>query len=253
MRNVSSLIMSAVIVMFSISCDRFSEVARSIEEKSKNVNHYQVVSYELEKKNRLLHSQIMELESKISGLERDKNFLRDDLAGCENGRAKDVNGREVASIKGINPVGALDNIKVDYVNYEAYKWTPNQLLAVAETEFENKNYEKASQFFQTFLMYFPSHEFVDDQFLFQVGVSSYESKRHYNWTVDGLNRILVEYPASKYYRGAKLWTALAKLQMGDKTSFFKTVEEFRQKYRNTPEWKILRKHYEEIVKRYKPN
>ena len=100
-------------------------------------------------------------------------------------------------------------------------------------------------------MNFPTHELVDDQVLFQAGVAAYESKKHYNWALAGLQRIIVEYPSSRFYRGAKLWTSLSHLKVGNKAAFFNIVEEFRKKYRNTKEWKILRSHYEEIVKKYK--
>ena len=55
-----------------------------------------------------------------------------------------------------------------------------------------------------------------------------------------------QYPTSQYYRSAKLWKSLTYLQMGDKKKFFATVEEFRKKYRNTKEWKILSAYYEKI-------
>ena len=41
------------------------------------------------------------------------------------------------------------------------------------------------------------------------------------------------------------------LKLGDEQAFFNTAEEFRKKYRNTPEWNILSGHYEKIVQKYK--
>jgi outer membrane protein assembly factor BamD (BamD/ComL family) len=55
-----------------------------------------------------------------------------------------------------------------------------------------------------------------------------------------------QYPTSQYYRSAKLWVALTNLKLGEKKKFFATVEEFRKKYRNTNEWKILSNYYEKI-------
>jgi len=36
------------------------------------------------------------------------------------------------------------------------------------------------------------------------------------------------------------------MKLGEKQKFFATVEEFRKKYRNTNEWKILSTYYEKI-------
>jgi len=47
--------------------------------------------------------------------------------------------------------------------------------------------------------------------------------------------------------------ALTYLQLGDDQKFFTTVEEFRKKYRNTEEWKVLSPHYEKIVQKFKRN
>ncbi len=55
-----------------------------------------------------------------------------------------------------------------------------------------------------------------------------------------------QYPTSKFFRSAKLWSSLTHLKMGNKDRFMATVEEFRKKYRNSPEWKILSKYYESI-------
>jgi len=45
---------------------------------------------------------------------------------------------------------------------------------------------------------------------------------------------------------AKLWLALAQYNQGEHQKFLATVEEFRLKYRNTEEWKILSRYYEDI-------
>jgi hypothetical protein len=36
------------------------------------------------------------------------------------------------------------------------------------------------------------------------------------------------------------------MKLGEKKKFYATVEEFRKKYRNTNEWKILSSYYENI-------
>jgi outer membrane protein assembly factor BamD (BamD/ComL family) len=92
---------------------------------------------------------------------------------------------------------------------------------------------------------------MDDSVLFQSGVASYESDKYHDWAIEHLDRLTKEYPNSNYFRGAKLWSALTKLKVGMKKDFFATVEEFRLKYRNTTEWKILSVHYEKIASKYR--
>jgi len=242
--SLIKIFLSVCLVSSLVSCD----LVRQIENRAEVVNHYEDVSLALAKENRDLRAKIAELEYEIESQKAKTSFLEIKLSKFERGSDT---GRGIASVKKASAADYLDNVTQDYVGYQTYKWTPQQILSVAETEFDKKNYEKSAQFFRTFLYHFPTHELVDDQLLFQAGVAAYESKRHYNWAKEGLGRIIVEYPASKFYRGAKLWFALSHLQTGDKGTFFKIVEEFRNKYRNTQEWKILRSHYEEIVKRYK--
>ena len=58
------------------------------------------------------------------------------------------------------------------------------------------------------------------------------------------------YPRSSYRRGAKLWLALSHFHLGDEKKFMNTVDEFRRKYRNTKEWKVLSQYYEDLNLKY---
>src|SRR5690606_18399906 len=129
-------------------------------------------------------------------------------------------------------------------------WQADDLLAVAEKEFGQNN-ERAAQFYQALSVYYPGHHKIDDKYHFKAGVSAYESGSHPEWVFEHMGKIVESYPASDFYRGAKLWVAMTHLKLGDEASFFQTAEEFRKKYRNTPEWKILSGHYEKIVQKYK--
>jgi TolA-binding protein len=222
------------------------QVADEVYSRVKIMNHYERVSLRLAKENRLLGDEINRLQYKIQTLEARNNFLKIKL----DKKLKKSRGRQIASVKAktVTP-------KHDLVNYDIYKWGPNQLVSIAETEFNSKNFEKSAQYFRTFISRFaPTAMQKDpnfDDILFQAGLASYESGKHYDWAVEHLNDLIKKYPTSKHYRGAKLWLALAELKRGNKKKFYNTVEEFRLKYRNTPEWKILSGYYEEFTSRYK--
>ena len=87
---------------------------------------------------------------------------------------------------------------------------------------------------------------MSDEFYFKAGISSFESGNHHDWTLSHFGALMNKYPTSQYFRSAKLWIALTHMKMGEKQKFFATVEEFRKKYRNTQEWKILSSYYEKI-------
>ena len=137
------------------------------------------------------------------------------------------------------------------VNQHIYNWSHSQLLAIGEKSLGQKEYAKAAQYFHTYLAYENDHKTVTDEILFQAGISAYESKKYYPWALEAFAMIQDRFPASKYYRGAKLWTALTHLKQGNDKNFYGVVEEFRLKYRNTQEWEILKGHYEELTQKYK--
>lgn len=212
-----------------------------LEKKAAKVNRYEKVALNLAKENRMKQLEINRLRFELQKLKSENNFLTIKLEEAQ-GKTSKVK-RDVASIKNM--------VKTDLVNDDVYHWRPGQILAVARSEFEKQNYDKAAQFFQTFIKKYPNDEAIDDELLFKAGVAAYETGKHYDWTIENLERLVKNYPTSKYYRGGRLWLALTHLNMGDHDEFFGTVEEFRKKYRNTNEWKVLSQHYEKIVQKYK--
>ena len=227
------------------SCEQWEH----LEAKAERINRYEKVSLHLSRENRDLKSDISRLKADIQTLKSEENYLKIQLDKHQDKLAntgQSASSRGIASIAPVNP-------KKDLVKFDVYKWTPSQVQAMAQKEFESKNFEKSAQFFMTFSKRFPGHKKIDDQFLFQAGVASFESGKHPQWTIEHLDRLVKAYPTSQYYRGAKLWMALTYLQLGDEAKFFSTVEEFRKKYRNTEEWKILSPHYEKIVQKFKRN
>jgi outer membrane protein assembly factor BamD (BamD/ComL family) len=212
-----------------------------VEERVETVNNYERRAYELARDNRLLRQQLDEMKFENEKLTTQNNFLAIQL---DKTKGKG-NNRNVAS------VSPTIHLKDDFVKQQIYKWSPTQLLSIAEKEFSDKNYKKSAQFFHTYLQMAENHKTLDDKILFQSGIAAYESREYYPWAQMYLGQLLKDYPNSEYFRGAKLWLALAHFRLGDTDLFYQSVDEFRLKYKNTPEWEILRGHYEEITQKYK--
>lgn len=191
----------------------------------------------LAKENRKLETQISDLKYQLSELQSKNKFLSAQMKK-ENLENMPNVSRTIASIPKVNTN--------DLVNYEVYKWTPDKLLAIGEKELHYKNYEKSAQFYNELINRFPKHALVSDRVLFGAGVAAYETGKRFDWTEKHLDRLVKSYPKSDFYRGAKLWLALAQYNQGHHQKFLTTVEEFRLKYRNTEEWKILSRYYEDI-------
>jgi len=204
------------------------------KERAKTVHQYEQRSLELAREVRLLKIKNESLRAEVSKLNLEKEHLALKL---------DNKKRTIASI----PKQSAN----DLVNYEVFKWSAEKLLGIGEKSLHFKKYEKSAQYYNTLLKEYPQHKLVNDQVLFEAGIAAYESKQHYGWAVDHFSKVVKQYPNSKLYRGAKLWLALSHYHEGDMDNFMTTVEEFRSKYRNTKEWKVLSKYYEDIAYKYK--
>ena len=126
-------------------------------------------------------------------------------------------------------------------------WNPDELLFVAEIEYEREDFEKAAHFFNGILEKFPSSKLIDDGLLFRAAKSTYESGKNYKKALKIFERIISDYPKSKYFLQAKLWISLIYSKIGEKQKLKKGLIEFQEKYQNAPEWKILEKNYEKII------
>jgi len=206
--------------------------------KWKSQFEYERVSLHLARQNRILEAQISNLKYEISELQSKNKFLSANLNSDGITNKQNQSKRSIASI----PKSHTE----DLVNYEVYKWTPEKLLAIGEKELHHKNYEKSAQFYNELISRYPQHEIVSDRVLFGAGVASFETGKRYSWSEKYLERLVKDHPKSEFYRGAKLWLALAQYNQGENQKFIATVEEFRIKYRNTDEWKILSRYYEDI-------
>jgi len=207
-----------------------------IYKSAKEFTNLKRTSIYLAKENRLLKKEITSLKFSVNELKNKNEFL---TLSNENKL-----NRSIASVIPVSP----DN---DLVEFHVYRWSPEQLLSSGRNAFEEGSYEKASQFLKTLVFQFPRHQVISDEVFYKLGISSYESAKHMEWAQESFDKIIDIYPHSNYFRSAKLWRALINLKKGNKKSFFLTVEEFRKKYRNTEEWKLISRHYDTIYKNYR--
>lgn len=219
---------------FVFSLWKYGGMDKTVMKKWQAQYEFENKALALAKENRVLTAKMSELNFKISELESKNKYLAAQNKAPATTGAK----REIASIPKNNPE--------DLVSFDVYKWTPEKLLAIGEKELHFKNYEKSAQFYNELIHRFPKHELVSDRVLFGAGVAAFETGKRYDWTEKHLERLVKNHPKSEFYRGAKLWLALAQYNQGEHQKFLATVEEFRLKYRNTEEWKILSRYYEDI-------
>ena len=241
-----------MITPFFSSCS-FEKQMKAIEHKAAIINKYENVALRLAKENREMRVEINRLEFEIEKLKQEKNFkkiknplpnehLTGDHAESSLAHSVDTHARSVASVSS----EVIVEVKKDLVEFRTYKWSAEDMIKIADNEFKLKNFEKAAQFYTSLLKYYPKHKIINDEYYFKAGISAFESGNHHDWTISHFEALMEHYPISNYFRSAKLWVALTHLKIGQKEKFFATVEEFRKKYRNTNEWKILSAYYEKI-------
>ena len=223
-------------LLSSLSSCQFVE---KLEKKAEAINNYERVALRLSHETRALQTKISGLEFELQSLKSRNQYLELKL----NEKNKEVK-REIASIIPRLP-------KDNFVKFDIYHWSKEQLLGTAKKEFKNKNYEKSAQFYHAVSLNYKGEDILTDRYHFEAGIAAYEAKKYDDWTVFHLSSLVSKFPSSKFYRGAKLWLAMTNLRMGNQKAFFQTVEEFRKKYKNTKEWDILKGHYETIVQKYK--
>ena len=207
-----------LLLLFSLSgCSYVKNLEKRVQQQNKNDG----AVLNLAKENRELKSRIMGLE-----LELKKSYVEP---------------------KKIDRKLSSENIK-RFQNLED-TWQPDEIIFVAEIEFEREDFEKSSFFFQTLLKRFPDFKSIDDQLLFKAGRSFYQDGKNYKSAKRAFEKIINEYPSSKYFLQSKLWLTLTYNKLGDKKNFKNALVEFHEKYQNTPEWKILERNYEKIIKK----
>lgn len=211
---------------------KFGGMEHSVMAKWQQHTEAEKTALKLAMENRLLRSEVSDLKYKMSHLESKTKFAEVGAVAIKE------HSRGIASVAPVK--------NGDLVSYDVYKWSPEKLLAIGEKELHFKNYEKSAQFYNELIERFPKHEIVDDRALYGAGIAAFETGKRYDWSEKHLEKLVKNHPKSQFYRGAKLWLALAQYEQGEHKKFLATVEEFRLKYRNTDEWKILSRYYEDI-------
>lgn len=224
--------------LFSMTVVEFGFL-EDIKHTAQTIHNYEYKSLELSKELRSLKLENENLKVAMSKTKAEKEHYAFQL---KNSLANKSVRREVASVP-----KKLEN---DLVNFDVYQWSPEKLLGVGEKALHFKDWEKSAQFFQALVSKYPEHKSITAQVYFQAGLAAYESTKHYEWATNHFQSVIQKYPLSKYVRGAKLWLALSHHHNGDNKAFMATVDEFRLKYRNTKEWKILSQYYEDIAGKY---
>ncbi len=248
MKKLNQFKASILVLPLLASC---SVDMNKLEQKAAMINHYELVSLKLARENRELHAEVKRLEFEVQKLKQEHTYnetksgsktTHEEAPTHEVAKHEEGHGRSIASVA---PTMSHD-VKKDFVEFKTYKWRADDLLKIADKEFKDKNYEKAAQFYTSLVNNYPANKSISDEFYFKAGIAAYESGAHHDWTLTHFESLMAKYPTSQYYRSAKLWVALTHMKMGDKKKFYSTVEEFRKKYRNTNEWKILSSYYEKI-------
>lgn len=209
---------------------------KSFHQKAETVHRYEYRSLELAKQVRQLKIENSNLKTQVSTLKAQKQHLEMNM-----GRS----GRTVASV--------YQPVKNDLVQFELYRWTEDKLLGVAQQAFHFKKWEKAAQYYNALTVHYPKSELLNDEVLFESGIAAYESKQHYDWSKTHFKTLISKYPSkkkSKYFRGAKLFLALSNFYLGDQEKFIATVNEFHKKYRNSQEYALLSKYYNDLALKY---
>ena len=165
------------------------QLTSKIESKARVMRNIEKQSINLAKENRLLKATISNLDYEIQQLKAENKFLK--IKKTEAPRS-----RSIASVR------PMLDVSEDLVKQETYKWSPKKLAQIGMSEFQNANYEKASQFLFHHLRDNPRSAFVTDSFLYQLGVSSYKSGVHYDWAISSLDKLITRFPDSEYFRKA---------------------------------------------------
>lgn len=212
-------------------------VWEGFREVADNVHKYEFKAKKLAMENHMLKTENTELKTKVLKLRAKNEHLALSM------KTKSSIKRKIASIA----ASGSD----DLVQFDVYEWSEEKLLDIAEQSFHFKKYEKAAQYFNALLKKYPNSKLLNAEVYFNAGISSFESNKHYDWAMSNFKEVVSRYPASKYSRGSKLWLALAYHKTGKTGRFMASVDEFRLKYRNSKEWKVLSRYYEDIAYKYK--
>lgn len=232
MKELSLFTVLTVVMAYGLN---YYGLWEDFKETSKTVHGYEYKALNFSKQVRELKKENYALKSEIARLKSEKEHLIMNM--------DQKTQRKIASIP-------RKNVH-DLVNFDLYRWSAEKLLGVGEQALHFKNFDKSAQYYNALVKHYPKHKAINDKVLFEAGIAAYESKKYYPWAKKHFRTLVKRYPNSKYKRGAKLWLALSHFYLGEQGKFVETVNEFRRKYRNTQEWKVLSRYYEDLNHKYK--
>ena len=203
------------------------------KKNANQVNRYESMSFRLLQENRQLRVKMRQLSSKVSELKTQNKFFASQYDGYQSKHIQ----RLPSSVK--SPVDS----KNDMVKFKTYRWKDKKLLQVARKEWNRKNYVKSAQYYYTLVQNYPRSSLVNDRVFYETAMASLEAEIYDEWAEYSLEKLIQKYPRSPHYREAKLWMALVSFKQGDKEKFYETLDEFQLKYRNTPEWRVVKGYY----------
>jgi TolA-binding protein len=191
----------------------------------KKISHLEKKSLNLARENRFLKIRLNNLKNEVHRLQFKNRYLA----------RKRLQLRDIAS--SLQGQKWIEDIK---------GWTPQELLFVAEIEYEREDYKKSSQFFHALITNYSDDPEIRDEHIFKAGYAFYKSGENFDLSHRYFELLVKRFPTSAYLLKAKLWNALSLYKMGKREAFKKRLKEFKELYKNAPEWKILSKHYENI-------
>lgn len=178
-----------------------------------------------------LESQVVDLKFEITRLKTENEML------TEEANQRQIR-RTVASV-----------VENDLVQFEIYQWKEIQLWQMAQKNFDEKNYEKASQFYASLVKNYPESDKINDLMYFNLGISAFYSK-NFKQAKEAFQFIVTNYQSSSFFVKSKAWIGLTAFYEQDIISFKNSVSELRDKYRNTDEWKMISKYYGNLAEKY---
>lgn len=138
----------------------------------------------------------------------------------------------------------------EFVKEELYSLEDSQLKQIAFKYYHKKEYFLASQYFDVLLKEYPESSVIDDQTYYFAGLAYYRSSQELEQSRECFKKVVEEFPNSEFRLQAKIWIGIAYLQIGKEDKFIEVVQEFKEKYRNTEEWKMLSQYYGKMSQKY---
>ncbi|MDH4468994.1 MAG: hypothetical protein QE271_13125 [Bacteriovoracaceae bacterium] len=199
---------------------------------------------QLKQENEILKTKL----AHMTGVYEDLRFEMEKMQS-KGSAGEEMSGRSLASIAPsslkFSPKRKHNSTDIaDFVQQDTYQWNSEKLLTYFHKHWNLKQYLEAAQFGLTLFFQPGGAKNFKEIDLFQLGVASIEGQVYLDEGLQVLTNYITHYPKSRYYIRAKLWMALAQYKLGHVSEFHTSLQEFKDKYRNTQEWDILSNLYQ---------